>query len=183
MRHPWTLRTPDMASWMCWQNLVTWVAEEGGGLILIAGEQAMPSLWDEKDLQPLLPVEIDTPLPESPAVYAYRLTDFGILSSITSFSANPAPSTEVWEDRDRRSDGIPGIHWLLATRCKADAQALVECGPEDRRMPLFVTRKTGRGRVFCSATDETWRWRFRSGDEPWFYPFWKRVIDWARRGE
>jgi len=79
-----------------------------------------------------------------------------------------------------RADGLRHLGWLLATRCKKEAQSLVESGPEDRRVPLFVTRETGRGRVFFSATDETWRWRFRSGDEPWFYPFWKRVIEWAR---
>ena len=45
--------------------------------------------------------------------------------------------------------------------------------------PLFVTRDYGRGRVFFSATDETYRWRFMRGDSPYFYPFWQRAINWA----
>jgi hypothetical protein len=41
----------------------------------------------------------------------------------------------------------------------------------------------GRGRVFWSATDETWLWRKLVGDYPWFYPFWQQAMDWTREGK
>jgi hypothetical protein len=167
------LNTPELDSQQVCRNLAAWVEEDGGGLILIAGERSMPKLWKATALEPLFPVEIETPLPEANENYRYRLIE----DPVTSFPV------EAWENREDAAGGLRGISWILASRCKPGALTLVESGPENRRVPLFVTRECGRGRVFFSATDETWKWRFACGDEPWFHPFWSRVIHWARFGE
>ena len=71
------------------------------------------------------------------------------------------------------------LRWMVEAKPKEGATVLVEAGGR----PLFVTWTAGKGRVFWSATDETWLWRFLSGDEPTFYPLWRRAIEWAAWGK
>jgi hypothetical protein len=80
-----------------------------------------------------------------------------------------------------------GIRWFARVKkLKAGASPLVELTGlegESARPPLFVTQHVGRGRVFWSATDETWLWRYLQGDYPWFYPFWQQAMYWTREGK
>lgn len=65
--------------------------------------------------------------------------------------------------------------WRVQTRAKAGATVLAEAD----RFPLFVTASMGRGRVFWSGTDETWRWRYLEGDGPRYGPFWREAMRWV----
>jgi hypothetical protein len=44
------------------------------------------------------------------------------------------------------------------------AEVLASAISEVESQPLLVTRRFGAGRVFFSATDETWRWRYKVAD-------------------
>jgi hypothetical protein len=165
------------------RNLVEWVHDGGGGLILIAGQQNLPALWKGTPLEPLLPVDAADPLPENEPGFALRLTDSGAEHAITTVAPDRTATIEAWEDRDGKGDGLRAPQWVAPTRAKPAGDTLVECDAAGRSVPVFVAAHAGRGRVFFSATDETWRWRFVSGDEPWFGPFWRRAIAWVKGAE
>jgi len=163
--------------------LEKFVADHGRGLILIAGEEHMPKKWKGTELEATLPVETLEDATGDNAESGFHLTEAGKRSPLVALASDGNAILELWEDSDGKGDGLKHLQWVLLTRCKSAAQTLVETGPGTERAPLFVTAQHGKGRVFFSATDETWRWRYRTGDEPHFLPFWRRVIEWAGHGE
>ena len=50
-------------------------------------------------------------------------------------------------------------------------------GDAEKSNALILTQNAGAGRVYFSACDETWRWRFRTGEEH-FARYWGQVIRW-----
>lgn len=131
------------------------VREYGGGLICIAGQQHNPESYAGTPLGNLYPL---ARAESSGDDLGYALTEAGRNHPITK-------STE-W-------DKLPAIRWIYAAKDAGEADVLVLAGQH----PLFAVRRAGRGRVFWSATDETWLWRYKTGDEPHFYPFHRAVID------
>jgi hypothetical protein len=122
--------------------------------------------------------------------FGYLLTPDGRTSPITNFKefkGDQNRNQEHWEARANPRLGLPGIRWFTRIKkLKAGASPLVELvgvPGESTRPPLFVQQHTGRGRVFWSATDETWLWRYVTGDYPWFYPFWQQAMYWTREGK
>ena len=165
------------------EALRAFVEDHGRGLVVIAGVMNAPRGWKGTALARLIPVEpAADALDDNAAPLSYRLTDAGVASAITRFPSHandPAANREQWEDRDSRGDGLVGVRWTAKVKAKAGAEVLVEAGVPPAWTPLFVTGRAGRGRVFFSATDETWLWRYLVGDEPWFYAFWRNAISWA----
>ncbi len=178
------------------RHIETFVVEFGGGLIFISGALYNPRSLAGTPLANLLPV-----VPEEPGgisaqdqvhalVHGYVLTPDGKTHPITQFKefrGDRDRNLEHWEDRDRKGDGMIGIRWFQRVKkLKAGASPLVEVAGsqgESSRPPLFVVQHVGRGRVFWSATDETWLWRGLVGDYPYFYPFWQQALYWAREGK
>lgn len=182
---------PDAA-----KNLETFVSEFGGGIIFISGGMNNPRALANTPLANLLPVVADEnkDLYEHEKIYSqtlgYQLTPDGRTSPITNFKEFKQDynlNQEHWEARANPRLGLPGIRWFTRIKkLKAGASPLVELTGvpgESSRPPLFVTQHVGRGRVFWSATDETWLWRYTRGDYPWFYPFWQQAMYWTREGK
>jgi hypothetical protein len=182
---------PDAA-----KHIETFVSEFGGGIIFISGAMNNPRTLANTPLANLLPVVADEnrDLYEHEKVYSqtfgYQLTPDGKTSPITKFkefSNDDNKNLEHWESRANSKYGLPGIRWFTRIKkLKAGASPLVEIAGmpgESTRPPLFVTQHVGRGRVFWSATDETWLWRYVAGDYPWFYPFWQQAMYWTREGK
>jgi hypothetical protein len=182
---------PDAA-----KHLEQFVSEFGGGIIFISGMMYNSRALVNTPLASLLPVvPDDTRDPYEhekvyDAIYGYVLTPDGVTSPITNFKqfgGDQNRNLEHWEDRAGRGEGMLGIRWFhRVKKLKAGASPLVEIKGiegESTRPPLFVTMHAGRGRVFWSATDETWLWRKLVGDYPWFYPFWQQAMYWVREGK
>jgi hypothetical protein len=178
------------------KNIETFVSEFGGGIIFISGAMNNPRTLANTPLANLLPVVADEnrDLYEHEKVYSqtfgYQLTPDGRTSPITSFKefkGDVNRNQEHWEARANPRLGLPGLRWFTRIKkLKAGASPLVEIAGipgESTRPPLFVTQHVGRGRVFWSATDETWLWRYVAGDYPWFYPFWQQAMYWTREGK
>ncbi len=186
-----------------WENIEAFVTEFGGGLILISGQNNPRLFLDKPALRGLVPVELEPPKSESEPVYdksyGYVLTAQArgkddrsphpiIYYRQFAQAGAPEKNVEHWEDRDGRGDGQMGVYWFVRTkRLELNASALIEVAGaqtgEGKRYPLFVTQYNGRGRVFWAGTDETWRWRYCTGDYPWFYPFWQQAMYWVREGK
>lgn len=168
-----------------WDNIKKFVYEFGGGVVFLTGLRSNPESYAHTSLQDLLLVEPLDRAPEGEKFeepLAYALTKEGLEHPVISFSADKERNRKIWES----ADGLPRLFWYKRVgNKKANAQVLVELttGHEGgARHPLFVSGFYGRGRVFMSLTDETWRWRLSTGDAPYFFPFWKKVIHWVREG-
>jgi hypothetical protein len=168
------------------ENLVKFASEFGGGIIFIAGMRFNPEAFVGTHLEKLLPViptgQRSLQDPQFDKALAYALTDEGKKHGITKFSTTEEENKKLWENPE---SGLPGIFWFKSVKqLKHNAFSLVDLRDVTQkgvRAPLFVWANYGRGRVFMSLTDETWRWRFLRGDQPYFFPFWKQALYWARQ--
>jgi hypothetical protein len=160
------------------------VSEWGGGLVLVSGKSNPRLYLEQETLAKLVPVtEVGAAAEDANVTYGFALTEEGKghpIPAYEKFGGSREKNAEHWE-----KGGQVGVRWFLpATKLKVTATPLVDLvdAKKETRHPLFVVQHYGRGRVFWSATDETWLWRYQSGDAPWYYPFWKRVLSWVRQG-
>jgi len=168
--------------------------QNGGALICMLGENYFPALYAKGEageaLGEILPFTIAPPPPDfdypRTMPFPFQLTDAGKASPIFRFVDDPDTNTRLWQEDETMPDfhGLPGAFWFWPiTQDPANSGATVyvrHAGdkPEglDANYALFFEKKVGKGIVFVSAVDETWRWRHQYGDEPYFAGFWLKVI-------
>ena len=154
------------------------VSERGGGLILLAGEDHMPTGYRGTSLEKLLPVvlpEAGEPTfhiapPAEP--FHLLLTPEGDGYPAMRLEDDPVANQETWSH-------LPGHWWCrTANRLRPGATALAlhsglknSYGP----MPLIAMQRFGKGQVMYLAIDSTWRWRYTWG-EAYFDRFWGQMI-------
>lgn len=166
------------------RNIVSFVDVFRGGVVFISGTRYNPEAYVGTPLEKLLPVD---PLERQPhgTVFDRRLhylpTYEGIGHPITSFVSDKDRNREIWTDPVR---GLPPLFWfkrVRSVRPGAHPLVFIEAGKNGGSdHPLFVYAQYGGGRSVISLTDETWRWRFNRGDDPWFFPFWRQCLEWLR---
>ncbi|MEZ6057014.1 MAG: vWA domain-containing protein [Planctomycetaceae bacterium] len=189
------LYDPDPAGWPTnFSELLTkFVAEAGGGLVYIAGEQQTANSFDQQNDPTmswikLLPVIREPGLFRSDVLmklsarspWQLEVTDAGQQDVVFTFQTDREANRQVLEN-------LPGMYWHFpVTRAKPGASVLGvhgdprmrnEFGPE----VLLATHRVGPGRVFFLGFDSTYRWRFL--DESHFDGFWARMIDRAGRNK
>jgi len=160
------------------QILADFVRARGGTLLLLSGSRAMPYSWERSALAEILPVELERPTPPRRAgtrlstdAWELSLASAGEDSTITRLVAGRERNVELWTH-------LPGPHWHSPIRAAHESSTVLVDSAEDEH-PIFAIREIGVGRVFFSAIDSTWRWRFRFGDLL-YRRFWGNVIRWAR---
>jgi uncharacterized membrane protein len=173
---------PDVLSESQMQNLSDFVVKKGGGLLFIAGQAFNPLAYARKPLELLLPVQLAEardPVAVAGQVAAFRplLTVEGRSNPIFRLGESESESLAIWET-------LPPLFWYFeAPRKKPAAFVLAEHpergGPEGK-FPLSVYQYAGSGKVMLHAFDDTWRWRFRSGDR-YFGRFWIQTIRFLAR--
>ncbi len=164
------------------QNLSQFVTEKGGGVLFVAGENFNPLGYRGTPLELLLPVELAdarNPTAVGTTVTSFRpeLTMEGRANPIFRLGDNEVASMQIWNE-------LPELYWYIeAPRKKPAAQVLAEhptaTGPEGK-LPLIVYQFLGAGKVMFHAFDDTWRWRFRTGDR-YFGRFWVQTIRFMAR--
>ncbi len=164
------------------ENIVTFVDRFGGGLIFQAGSLVENEGFAGTPLEKCLPVYLEPP-PEFPPTrprqssFRPRVTPEGWASPVTALTEDEAQNRRLW-------DSLPGFFWFHPVSDVKSIAQVIAVRPGDTLMmddgespfPIFAEQRYGKGRVFFSATDELWRWRFLVGDK-YFYRFWRRVID------
>jgi hypothetical protein len=164
--------TGEQRNWI--KDFVT----EGGGLVVIAGRLHAPSTWLGTPLADVLPVEVPSvkfPLDDArrPSEFRPVMSDFGKRSPILSFADDPTESQRAWDE-------FPGFYWHYpVTKLRPAALSLLDHPKEkiadDKPMPLVAMQYYGKGLVYFSAVEETWRWRFNEG-EKYFARYWGQVV-------
>lgn len=169
------------------EALKEFVGDQGGGLLMISGEQDSPRRWVSTPVGPLLPIQIDeAEVPtnrEWNEPWKPRLTREGLSSPILRLVPDSERNRELWEGTGPSS--LPGFFWYARTlKPKPLARILAEHPTEKNangNYPIFAWQYYKSGTVFWSGIDETWRWRSGIGDR-YMYQLWQQVLRFLAHG-
>jgi len=168
-------------------DIAEFVKAKGGGLLFIAGEHATPHKLFDTPLGELLPVTpIEGGKPGGPAptslsnpiteTYLPKASPLGRTHPLFRFVANETENATIWET-------LRPFYWVsTGWRKKNTAEVLAvhpsrpaESAEANANHPLVLQQFAGAGRVIFFGFDETWRWRWRSGEER-FNHFWTQAV-------
>jgi hypothetical protein len=157
----------------------SFIEEQGGGAVFIAGPRFLP--WQYRDIpevSALLPFDLasaEVPDPREVIEEGFTVapTPLGLASPQLELGDTPAESESIWPN-------LPPLYWLLEiAEPKPAARVLAEhptrLGRTGQKLPVILLHFVGAGKVVFHATDETWRWRFRVGDV-FFARYWVQTI-------
>jgi hypothetical protein len=171
--------------------LAKYVKDHGGGLLVLAGENATPHAFRDTPLADVLPVVCDGP-PPAPAADAikesYRplLTPAGQSHPLFRFSTEEAENADIW-------NRLPPLYWyargyrrklsaeVLAVHPDRPAEQQPGGSAREENHPLILQQFVGSGRVMFMGFDDTWRWRLRE-NELRFNQFWLQAVQTLARG-
>jgi hypothetical protein len=167
-------------------SLAKYVKDHGGGLLMLAGEQANPHAYRDTPLADVMPIICDGP-PPAPADtlkegYRPRLTPAGQAHPLFRFSTEEAENADIW-------NRLPPLYWYArGYRRKLSAEVLAvhpdrpaEGSSKEEGHPLVLQQFVGAGRVLFVGFDDTWRWRLRES-EARFNQFWLQAVQALARG-
>ncbi|MCA9234620.1 MAG: hypothetical protein KDA44_04085 [Planctomycetales bacterium] len=171
-----------------WEQVLEFVADEGGGLAVIAGPQFMSAAYGSvRPLQTLLPLASTSfnPLRDGGAAnVALQIvpTPAGIQQAMFQLGADARESARIWQ-------ALPPVYWALApVKLRPGAETLAVFRPtiDDPPVgftssPAIVRQFVGAGEVLLHLTDETWRWRWRN-DDRYFARYWGQAVRRLARG-
>lgn len=168
------------------KNIVEFVTQKGGGLMFVAGENFNPLSYKRTALEPLLPIQLNdarSPNSTGAAIPAFRptLTAEGATHPIFRFGNDVASSRLIWEK-------LPELNWYFEAPKKQPAAFVLAAHPtvkgaDGQALPVLLYQFNGAGKVMFNAVDDTWRWRFRVGDNGPFGRFWIQTIRFLARSK
>ncbi len=161
------------------ERVKDYVTTGGGGLVMVAGEKFNPGRYGNSPFEDLLPFTINrdgattaqrksTSEPFQPV----QTIDGRVGSRLFRFGENEAESQAVW-------DRFPPLRWLVEIPDVEPGVTVLAEHPTKRGteqpLPVIMLQRVGAGKVLFQATDETWRWRFRAGDQ-YFGRYWLQAL-------
>ncbi len=153
--------------------LVQFVARDGGGLGLLAGEVHMPLRIRDTPLSILLPVE--------PALPQERMGGSAFMPRPTA-AGEDSPVLRLLlgtGDGDTLFERLPEWYWTSPVgAARPGAEVLLERPTEDPTQPptpIVALKRYGAGTVLFHGSDDTWRWR-RNHGEAFFDAYWLQAI-------
>jgi hypothetical protein len=165
-------------------NLVDFVRERGGGIIIFAGPNHMPLAYRDTPLAELMPIDpAQAALPVGDSLqneFRVEPTDIGLTKPQMQLGDSLADTAEMWSK-------LPTIRWLLETQDLRPAAQVLAQHPtrqtaDGRKMPVFLYQIAGAGKVLFHCTDETHLWRGRIGDK-YFARYWVQAIRYLSRAK
>jgi uncharacterized membrane protein len=168
------------------QLVKDFVSKRGGGFGMIAGPRFAPVAYRNTALEEILPVFISRVQEGRPASikegFRPELTKQGADSSIFRFFADKKKNADFIK-KDIQPifwfcQGIqakPGVGEVYAQHPSATA-------PDGRKAPLLVLGRYGTGRTLFSSIDDSWRWRFYTG-EAVFDTYWIQQFRYLARSK
>ncbi|WP_298868559.1 hypothetical protein [uncultured Gimesia sp.] len=173
-----------------WEQIKTFVSDQGGTLVLLAGKKFLPLGHRSKILDELLPLKnlkvIDWnqdafKVPPGKRGMRLELTPEGEAESLFQFDVNPEINREIWKQ-------LPGHLWFLEGEKKPGATVLAygvspfNAPLDDDTDGVIIQQQYGSGQVIWIGIDSTWRWRFRVGDR-YHHRFWGQMARSAARNK
>jgi uncharacterized membrane protein len=168
------------------QLIKDFVSKRGGGFGMIAGPRFSPAAYRNTALEEVLPVLI-TRVQEGHVAsikdgFRPELTRDGADSSIFRFFADKAKNENFIKNEIQPifwfCQGVqvkPGLGEVYAQHPSATA-------PDGHKAPLLVLGRYGSGRTLFSAIDDSWRWRFYTGENV-FDTYWIQQFRYLARSK
>jgi uncharacterized membrane protein len=168
------------------QLVADFVSKRGGGFGMVAGPRWSPTAFRNTAIEPLLPVAVAQNEADDPAKategFRPQLTKDGESSSIFRFFVDKSKNEIFLRDQiqqifwyRRGVTAKPGVGEVLANHP-------TETGPDGRKAPLLVLGRFGAGRTLFSAIDDSWRWRFYTGESV-FDTYWVQQLRYLARSK
>lgn len=153
--------------------LKEFVGDRGGAVMFLGGRRSLSDGdWQNTPVADLLPVM----LPTEPGTFfrdqvTARPTALGYQSEWLRFSTSDQTNQERWQ-------ALPAIgDYQRIGRVKPGAVTLMEAQLNTEAVPLLVTQRYGRGKVFVLATSGTWRWQMQMpSDDDSHEIFWRQLL-------
>jgi len=155
--------------------LKKYVTEDGGNLIVIAGETAMPAAFTDEPLGAMIPT-IPGGAPSNQGV-GLAVTGEGSMSVATQLDDDPLASERVWREM---SSKLP-IYLPASARPKPTSHVLIAATsptPGAESEAFLSWQYVGLGRVIYIAAPITYQLRYRNGDA-YHHRFWGQLLRWA----
>jgi uncharacterized membrane protein len=168
------------------QLISDFVSKKGGGFAMVAGPRFSPQNYRNTPIEPILPVIIThTAVDDSTAPitegFRLELTRAGEESSIFRFFADDAVNEEYIKNH------LQELFWYCRGVTVKPGVGIVyadhptDLGPDNHKAPILVAGRFGAGRTIFSAIDDSWRWRFYTG-ESIFNTYWIEQLRYLARG-
>jgi len=172
------------------QMLSDYVSTEAGGFGMVAGPQFSPLEYRNTALEAVLPVSLMAVQAE-PDDALYRdgwrpvVTDEGRRGE-AAMMFRFFPDKEQ-NDKYLREDLQPLFWYSRGIAAKSGvglvyAEHPIATDPTGRKAPLLVLGRFGAGRTLFNAMDDSWRWRYYTGESV-FDTFWVQQIRYLARGK
>ena len=156
------------------------VSRKGGGFGMVAGPRFSPHAFNNSPVEAVLPVNIKRVLADTDTgviTEGFRpvLTKVGAASSVFRFFPDRA------ENERYMAEKIEPLFWYARGATvkpgvgEVYAEHPVETGPDGRKAPILVMGRFGAGRTLFSAIDDSWRWRYYTG-ESIFDTYWVQQL-------
>jgi uncharacterized membrane protein len=173
----------DLPGKLLTREHIQWLREfvelNGGGLILVTGARRSLAQPEYAELQKLFPVTwSNRDAVEATASQRLpkrvELTSGGqALPALRMDARGESESQALWSQ-------LPNLQFIDRVEVLPGAEVLATAISELESQPLLVTRRFGAGRVLFSATDETWRWRYKVADVV-HQRLWNQLSRWVMR--
>lgn len=167
------------------QLLSDFVSKKGGGFGMAAGPRWSPQAYRNSPVEAILPVAIARVQSDTDTTgvitegFRPILTRAGAASSIFRFFPDKAANDKFIAEQ------IEPLFWYcrnISAKPAAEvfAEHPVETNAEGRKAPLLVLGRFGAGRTLFSAIDDSWRWRYYTG-ESIFDTYWIQQLRYLAR--
>ncbi len=177
---------PSFLSRSVMENIVAFVEQRGGGLVVLAGPRHTPLAYRDTPLAALLPVNLDTAAVPMPGAvldqgFVPQPTRLGITSPQMQLADSLPASLAVWRE-------MPDWYWsLTAPDLRSGARVLASdpsrLGSGGEHLPMISMQFVGAGKVIFHATDETYRWARHSGGEGYYARYWIQTLRYLSRAK
>ncbi len=167
------------------QLVSEFVSRKGGGFAMIAGPRWSPQAFRNTAIEPILPVvisRVEASDSASSITEGFRpvLTQVGAASSIYRFFADREKNESFL-----KNDIQPIFWYCRGVTAKPGvgevyAEHPTDTAPDGRKAPLLVMGRFGAGRTLFSSIDDTWRWRFYTGESV-FDTYWVQQLRYLAR--
>ena len=163
------------------------VAKRGGGFGMVAGPRYSPQQYRGTPIEAILPVNVSAVIEDDPraaitAGFRPSITKDGEASSIFRFFAE-----RQINDKFLRDDIQPLFWYCKGAIAKPGvgqvyAEHPTETGPDGHKAPLLVVGRFGAGRTLFSGIDDSWRWRYYTGESV-FDTYWVQQLRYLARSK
>jgi hypothetical protein len=160
------------------EMLRKYVAEEGGNLVVIAGQTAMPAAFNGQPLGAMIPATASSEPSNPTQPFSLAVTAEGSSAVATQLDDDPLASERIWREMSAK---LPIYNLSSFSKPKPTAHVLIAATTPRRSAEeeAFLSwQYIGLGRVIYVAAPVTYQLRYQNGDL-YHHRFWGQLLRWA----